>query len=158
MGRFFIIAGAVVVGLVLAPVVLLSLRHEDSYEGKVVYHSSFGAKVRSIDPATCGDTTSAAVQGNVYEALFGYHYLKRPAELVAQLAESLAAQNKDQVMKERLEPVAKALEENEAKITEELLDAQGNPVDLGGYYMPDEELAVKAMRPSATFNAIIDDM
>jgi len=89
LGRFFIIAGAVVAGLVLAPVILLSLRHEDSYENKVVYHSSYGAKVRSIDPATCGDTTSAAVQGNVYEALFAYHYLKRPAELIAQLAESL---------------------------------------------------------------------
>jgi isocitrate dehydrogenase len=61
-------------------------------------------------------------------------------------------------MQERFIPVANALEENETKITEELLAAQGAPVDIGGYYMPNEELATKAMRPSATFNAIIDSM
>ena len=73
-------------------------------------------------------------------------------------AQALAAQEKDQTMKERFVPVAKALEENETKITEELLAAQGAPVDIGGYYMPDEELATKAMRPSATLNAIIDSI
>jgi len=73
-------------------------------------------------------------------------------------AQALAAQDKDKSMKERFIPVAKALEENEAKITEELLAAQGNPVDIGGYYIPDEELATKVMRPSPTFNAIIDKM
>ena len=56
------------------------------------------------------------------------------------------------------DPVARALAENEAKIAEELLAAQGSPVDLGGYYMPDEGLAEAAMRPSPTFNAIIDGM
>ena len=73
-------------------------------------------------------------------------------------AQALAAQDKDRSMQERFVPVARSLEENEAKITEELLAAQGPPVDIGGYYMPDEELATKAMRPSATFNAIIDGM
>jgi isocitrate dehydrogenase len=71
-------------------------------------------------------------------------------------AQALAAQDKDNAMQERFIPVAQALEENEGKITEELLAAQGDSVDIGGYYMPDEELATKAMRPSATFNAIID--
>jgi isocitrate dehydrogenase len=73
-------------------------------------------------------------------------------------AQALAAQDKDQAMQERFIPVAKALEENETKITEELLAAQGAPVDIGGYYLPNEELATKAMRPSPTFNAIIDAM
>jgi isocitrate dehydrogenase len=73
-------------------------------------------------------------------------------------AQALAAQDKDKSMQERFIPVAGALEENEARITEELLAAQGAPVDIGGYYMPDEELATKAMRPSATFNDIIDGM
>jgi isocitrate dehydrogenase len=73
-------------------------------------------------------------------------------------AQTLAAQDKDMEMQERFVPVAKALEENQARITEELLAAQGEPVDIGGYYMPDEDLAVKAMRPSATLNAIIDAM
>lgn len=71
-------------------------------------------------------------------------------------AQTLAAQDKDKSIKERFIPVAKALEENEAKIAEELLAAQGHPVDIGGYYIPDEELATKEMRPSPTFNAIID--
>jgi isocitrate dehydrogenase len=73
-------------------------------------------------------------------------------------AQALAAQDKDKAMQERFLPVAKSLEENEARITEELLAAQGDPVDIGGYYVPDEELATKTMRPSPTFNAIIDAM
>ncbi|MBN1270683.1 MAG: NADP-dependent isocitrate dehydrogenase [Candidatus Aminicenantes bacterium] len=73
-------------------------------------------------------------------------------------AQALAAQDKNTSMKERFIPVANALEKNETKITEELLAAQGKPVDIGGYYIPDEELAAKVMRPSVTFNAIIDEM
>jgi isocitrate dehydrogenase len=73
-------------------------------------------------------------------------------------AQALAAQDKDPSMKGRFTPVAKALEENETKITEELLAAQGDSVDIGGYYLPDDETATNVMRPSATFNAIIDAM
>ena len=71
-------------------------------------------------------------------------------------AEALAAQDDDADLRARFAPVAAALRENEARITEELLAAQGDPVDLGGYYHPDDELAGTAMRPSATLNAIID--
>ena len=53
-------------------------------------------------------------------------------------------------------PVAKALKENEAKIMEELLAVEGKPQDVGGYFHPNDELAAKAMRPSATLNSIID--
>ena len=73
-------------------------------------------------------------------------------------AQALAAQNQDVSEQARFAKVAKELEENEAKIIEELLAAQGSPVDIGGYYMPDLEKVRKAMRPSATFNAIIDAM
>jgi isocitrate dehydrogenase len=73
-------------------------------------------------------------------------------------AQALAAQDKDKAMQERFIPVAKTLEENETKITEELLAAQGDAVDIGGYYLPNEELSTKAMRPSVTFNAIIDSL
>jgi isocitrate dehydrogenase len=73
-------------------------------------------------------------------------------------AQALAAQDKDAELKARFAPVARALEENEAKISEELLAAQGEPVDLGGYYLPDDARADAAMRPSPTFNAIIDGM
>jgi isocitrate dehydrogenase len=73
-------------------------------------------------------------------------------------AQTLAAQNKDAEMQARFAKVAKELEQNEAKIAKELLAAQGEAVDLGGYYLPDDEKAEKVMRPSATLNAIIDAM
>ncbi len=73
-------------------------------------------------------------------------------------AQALAAQTKDQQMKERFAKVAKQLEENEAKINTELLAAQGKPVDMGGYYHVDHAKVTKAMRPSPTLNAIIDAM
>ncbi len=71
-------------------------------------------------------------------------------------AEALAAQSDDAELKTKFAAVAKALAEAEEKITAELMAAQGAPVDIGGYYLPSEERAAKAMRPSATFNAIID--
>jgi isocitrate dehydrogenase len=73
-------------------------------------------------------------------------------------AQALAAQDKDAKMQARFAKVARELERNEAKIVEELLAAQGEPVDLGGYYLPDEQKADQVMRPSPTFNAIIDAM
>jgi isocitrate dehydrogenase len=73
-------------------------------------------------------------------------------------AEALAAQTKDAGLKAKFAPVAKALIDNEAKINEELLGAQGKPVDLGGYYSPDFAKASNAMRPSKTLNAIIDPL
>ncbi|MBW1879898.1 MAG: NADP-dependent isocitrate dehydrogenase [Deltaproteobacteria bacterium] len=71
-------------------------------------------------------------------------------------AQALAAQDDDPAIKARFIEVAQAIEASEAKITEELLAAQGAPVDLGGYFLPDPVKATKQMRPSPTFNAIID--
>jgi isocitrate dehydrogenase len=71
-------------------------------------------------------------------------------------AQALAAQNKNASIKERFTGIAKELQVNESKISEELLAAQGKPVDIDGYYLPDPDKAEKAMRPSATLNAIID--
>jgi isocitrate dehydrogenase len=73
-------------------------------------------------------------------------------------AEALAEQSKDEELKERFIPVARALKENEAKINEELIAAQGEPVNIGGYYMPDDKKAFQVMRPSKTFNSIIDSL
>jgi isocitrate dehydrogenase len=73
-------------------------------------------------------------------------------------AQALAAQDKDAELKARFAGVAKKMEENEGKINAELIGAQGHPVDLGGYYRPDFAKASKAMRPSATLNAIVDSM
>ena len=71
-------------------------------------------------------------------------------------AQALAAQTKDTALAARFAPIALALADGEAKIVEELNSVQGKPCDIGGYYAPNPELAAKAMRPSASFNAIID--
>lgn len=70
-------------------------------------------------------------------------------------ARALAEQGADPELKERFNPLAELLETNEDTIVAELNDAQGEPVDIGGYYRPNEELTEKAMRPSATFNTIL---
>ncbi|NNF54180.1 MAG: NADP-dependent isocitrate dehydrogenase [Acidimicrobiales bacterium] len=71
-------------------------------------------------------------------------------------AQAMAGQDADAEMAERFAPLATALAENEAAIVAELIEVQGPPVDLGGYYLPNEQSVVAAMRPSATLNAIID--
>jgi isocitrate dehydrogenase len=71
-------------------------------------------------------------------------------------AQALADQDQDAELKARFAPVASELTANEDKIAQELIDCQGQPVDIGGYFRPDPVLAEKAMRPSATYNAIID--
>ena len=93
---------------------------------------------------------------------------KSPARKVGQLdnrgshfylalywAEALASQDRDAELKAQFTPIAEKLKANESKINEELIGAQGKPQDIGGYYSPDDQLAVRAMRPSATLNAII---
>jgi len=73
-------------------------------------------------------------------------------------AEALAAQDKDKELKRIFSSVSKELEDNEEKINSELIGAQGRPVDIGGYYLPCDRKADAAMRPSASFNKIIDGM
>jgi isocitrate dehydrogenase len=70
-------------------------------------------------------------------------------------AQALAAQNNDAELKAIFTPVAEALSANEEKIIAELLAVQGKPVDIGGYYQPDDAKANAALRPSATFNHIL---
>ena len=73
-------------------------------------------------------------------------------------AEALAKQTKDTELAARFTEVARQLADNEDKIVQELNDAQGQPVDIGGYYHPNDEMSAKAMRPSATLNAIVDSI
>ena len=71
-------------------------------------------------------------------------------------AEELTAQRENTGLAVAFEPIARALAEAEDAIVSELIAAQGSSVDIGGYYLPDEALASAVMRPSPTFNAIID--
>jgi len=71
-------------------------------------------------------------------------------------ADALAKQTQDPDLQARFATVSQELAGNEEKIVQELNDAQGQPVDIGGYYHPNDEMVSKAMRPSATLNAILD--
>lgn len=73
-------------------------------------------------------------------------------------AEALSKQDKDSELKNIFTPIAKALKENEARINDELIAAQGHPVNIGGYYEPTEKLVYEAMRPSTTFNKILVEL
>jgi len=73
-------------------------------------------------------------------------------------AQALAAQSDDVALQARFAPVARQLADNEQQIVAELNGAQGGPVELGGYYRPDRAKTAAVMRPSATFNAVIDSL
>ena len=79
----------------------------------------------------------------------GSHYY-----LASYWAEALIAQDDDPELKEAFKGLSKALVDNEDQIVKELIDIQGDKVDLGGYFYPDAEKAEKAMRHSATLNAL----
>jgi isocitrate dehydrogenase len=73
-------------------------------------------------------------------------------------AQALAEQNEDGDMKTRFSKMYKELEANEKKITDDMISVQGKPVDIGGYYVPVDKMATEVMRPSSTFNKIVDEM
>jgi isocitrate dehydrogenase len=83
----------------------------------------------------------------------GSHYY-----LALYWAEAMAANEDDPELAAHFADAARALAEKEDKIVAELLAAQGSPVDIGGYYQPDDALASAAMRPSPTLNGIIDSI
>ncbi len=81
----------------------------------------------------------------------GSHYY-----LASYWAEALGNQEEDAELKAKFGPIAQNLRDSESQINEELIAAQGSPVDIGGYYQPDPEKAAAAMRPSETLNKIVD--
>ncbi len=97
MKWFYIISLGVVAALVASPMFFLEGAEKDKYKGKVVRYGTYGSAVRSVDPATCGDTTSAGFQGDIYEGLYTYHFLKRPVQnwVIPQLAAEMPKISKD---------------------------------------------------------------
>ncbi len=71
-------------------------------------------------------------------------------------AEALAHQNNDESLRNEFAEIYSKLSTNETLIVNELNEVQGQSIDIGGYYAPDDALAIKAMRPSATFNDILN--
>ncbi len=95
MKWFYIISLCVVGLLVASPFALLPEQKQSLTAGEIVSYNIYGSKVKSIDPATCGDTTSSGIQGSIYEGLYCYDYLKRPIEVIPQLADGMPEISKD---------------------------------------------------------------
>jgi oligopeptide transport system substrate-binding protein len=89
MKKFYIIAVILVVCLVLSPLIFLADVFKEVHPKGMLYWNTYESAVKSIDAATCGDVTSATIQGNFYESLYAYHFLKRPLEVEPQLALSM---------------------------------------------------------------------
>ena len=117
--------------------------------------------------------TTAALFARTLDQAIGMHLENRrsPSRKVGELdtrgshfylalywAQCLAEQTEDAGLQARFSKIAAALAAAEEKIVTELAQAQGQPVDISGYYHPDQEKLRRAMRPSPTFNAIIDTM
>ena len=107
---------------------------------------------KTLDAATgtflINDKSPARKVGNIDNR--GSHFY-----LAMYWADELAKQNDDAEFKAEFTPIAKAMNENEAQIVKELTEVQGKPANTGGYYLFDDELTSKVMRPSATLNKII---
>jgi isocitrate dehydrogenase len=129
---------------------------------------ALGASLEHL--AQTGKNAKAQVLADALDTAIGQFlkFNRNPARKVGELdnrgshfylaqywAQALATQTKDAELQARFKPLAEALTKNEAKINGELIAAQGKPVDIGGYYLPDDARASAAMRPSATLNAAL---
>ena len=128
-----------------------SFRHEHNTNG----NAKAGVLAAALDKATetlldAGKSPSRKVGENDNR---GSHFF-----LTLNWAKELAAQTDDAELAEAFKPVAEALEAKAGEIEQALLDVQGSPVDLGGYYAPNEEKLNQTMRPVAAFNEIIDGL
>ena len=128
-----------------------SFRHEHNTNG----NAKAGVLAAALDKATEtlldeGKSPSRKVGENDNR---GSHFF-----LTLNWAKELAAQTDDAELAEAFKPVAEALEAKAGEIEQALLDVQGSPVDLGGYYAPSKEKLNQTMRPVAAFNEIIDGL
>ena len=119
-----------------------------------------GSEEAKILGATLDDATTAVLLNNKSPLRKSGELDNRGSHFYLALywAKALAEQTDSPSLAEQFEPVAEALASNEETIVSELNAVQGQSVDIGGYYSPDPAKLVEAMRPSATFNAIIDGL
>ena len=73
-------------------------------------------------------------------------------------AQAISRQTDDPELQNIFTEIAREITTNQENIVQELIEVQGKPIDIGGYYLPDEELISKAMRPSDTLNSILDQI
>lgn len=126
-----------------------SLRHFANTEGNTKAGILADALDRATEPLLNEGYSPSRKAGEIDNR--GSHFF-----LTLNWAKELAAQTDDTALAETFAPVAAQLEENKDTIAAALIDVQGTPVDLGGYYQPDDAKTAAVMRPVAEFNDIID--
>lgn len=135
----------------------MSLEHEAEHSGKDGNQPNPKAQVLSD---TLSDATEKLLLNNKSPSRNAGELDNRGSHFYLALywAEALANQDKDLELKQRFAPFAKTLADNEQQIVKELNQVQGKPVDLKGYYLPDERITTEVMRPSETFNKALDSL
>jgi len=134
----------------------------------------FCALVASFEHvATTLNSSKAAVMSQTLDQAIGKHLenQKSPSRKVKELgngashfylalywAQAIAEQTKDTELRDVFAPVARKLAENEEKIVAEYAANEGKPIDIGGYYLPSDEKCNAAMRPSTTFNSVLESI
>ena len=118
----------------------------------------YGNNKAKILAKTLDDATGALLENNKSPSARTGELDNRGSQFYLSLywAQALAAQTEDAQLQAAFAPLAKQLAQHEQQIIAEFKAVQGKPVDIGGYYLPDDAKCTAVMRPSATFNQIID--
>jgi oligopeptide transport system substrate-binding protein len=95
MKWFYILSLSIAAILCALPIIVLRNDASRIDANSASYNMTYSGDVKSLDPATCGDEMSSMIQGNFYEGLYSYHYLKRPLEVVNQLADGMPSISED---------------------------------------------------------------
>ena len=121
---------------------------------------NFGNDKARVLAATLNDATTKYLLENKSPSRKAGEHDNRGSHYYLSLywAQAIAEQNEDEELKNEFVSVAESLGSNEEQIVSELMEVQCSSVDIGGYYRPDDEKATAAMRPSQTFNDIIDQL
>jgi isocitrate dehydrogenase len=133
--------------LALPPSFELLAKHDDNARAKLLAETLDRATGRLLEE----DRSPSRKAGEIDNR--GSHFY-----LALYWAQELGSQEEDRELAERFERLAERLAANEDQITRELLEVQGSPVDLEGYYRPDPARVEAAMRPSKTFNEALDEL
>jgi isocitrate dehydrogenase len=131
--------------LALAPSMELLAKHDDNSRAKLLASTLDRATGRLLEE----DRSPSRKAGELDNR--GSHFY-----LALYWAQEIAAQDEDDELAARFKPLAERLASAEDQIVRELLETQGAPVELGGYYRPDPQLMEEAMRPSPAFNEALE--
>ncbi len=125
-----------------------------SLEHFAAVHCNAAAKILG---ATLSDAATAYLMNNKSPSRKGGEPDNRSTHywVARYWADALASQADNEALAARFAPLASSLADAEAAIMQEMIQCQGSPQNIGGYFQPDEAIAVEAMRPSSTFNALL---